>query len=245
LKLEKYLLVIVALVATVPVTNVNASGLGISDFPDHPEAVCMSYGDDPEMEDLCKNIDVCDQPGGIDAAHKFCTGEAVRNNPYPPGGCPEGFHSEEDDETGLCYSNEGGCEYPDLVLTNDNKSCVSDNKCDWWPDGPYCLSKKIYCASEDLNRVKEYCFSNKDSCIVELDDSRCSNADVASELKLGNLSEYTPWKQVDCEAEVDDPLCTGNRGKDGFLYCDLKDKFPDPIYMYCIARDPPLPPSRQ
>ena len=43
------------------------------------------------------------------------------------------------------------------------------------------------------------------------------------------------WKGVDCEADPDDPLCTGEKGKNGFLFCDLKNRFPDPIYMYCTG----------
>jgi hypothetical protein len=148
--LEKYLLVIVALVATVPVTNVNASGLGISDFVGHEEAVCMSYGDREEMKDLCDWINVCDDGGEINSTHKFCTGEIVRNIPYPPGGCPEGYHSTEDDESETCHSNVGGCEYGDLVFTNDKESCIADDTCESWPDAKTCVSKKIYCYGEDL-----------------------------------------------------------------------------------------------
>jgi hypothetical protein len=54
---------------------------------------------------------------------------------------------------------------------------------------------------------------------------------------LGDLSEYTPWKQVDCDDDSEDPLCNGLSGQDGFLFCDLKDRFPDVIYMYRVQRN--------
>jgi hypothetical protein len=73
--------------ASIAITNVNASGLGISDFAEHPEQVCATYGDRPEMKDLCDWIDICDDSGKVNSTSKFCTGKAVRGIPYPPGGC--------------------------------------------------------------------------------------------------------------------------------------------------------------
>ena len=105
--------IVMAVVITglaVPLANVNATGLSRSDIVDNPEAVCMNYGDESEMKDLCDWINICDDTGEVNSTHEFCTGEAV-SNPPGPSGCPEGFHSEEDDESGLCYTNEKGCEY--------------------------------------------------------------------------------------------------------------------------------------
>jgi hypothetical protein len=94
------MIVIIIGLAT-PLANVNASGLGISDFAEYPEQVCVTYGDRPEMKDLCDWIDICDDSDKVNSTSKFCTSKAVRNIPYPPGGRPKGFHSVEDDESGL------------------------------------------------------------------------------------------------------------------------------------------------
>ena len=79
----------------VPVIDVSASGLGISDFAEYPEQICVSYGGKPEMKDLCDWINICDDSGKINSTSKFCTGKAVRNIPYPPGGCPEGSWTKD------------------------------------------------------------------------------------------------------------------------------------------------------
>ncbi len=34
-------------------------------------------------------------------------------------GCPDGYHSVEDDETGQCYDNDLGCQYDDLIFNED------------------------------------------------------------------------------------------------------------------------------
>ena len=51
------------------------------------------------------------------------TGKAVRNIPYPPGGCPEGYHSYDDDESGLCFDNTLGSEYEGMIMRPDNRTC--------------------------------------------------------------------------------------------------------------------------
>lgn len=40
--------------------------------------------------------------------------------------CPKGYHTVDDDETGQCYSNEGGCEYDDMVLLTDRPDKIWD-----------------------------------------------------------------------------------------------------------------------
>ena len=99
---------------------VYTSGLGRSDFAEHPERYCMSYGDDPD-QDLCEDVDICDEEGEITPDNDFCTGKAVRNLLYSPGGCPEGFHSTEDDESGLCYPDTEPC-YPGHLSSPDTKT---------------------------------------------------------------------------------------------------------------------------
>lgn len=42
-------------------------------------------------------------------------------------GCPEGYHTVDDDETGQCYPNEGGCEYEDMILLTDRPG--KDDRC--------------------------------------------------------------------------------------------------------------------
>lgn len=111
----------IALLLT-PVVNVLASGLGASDIDTNPEGVCMMRIDQPEWKDLCDWINICDDTGEVNSTDEFCTGEAV-SNPPGPGGCPEGFHSVDDDESGLCYTNAKGCEYEGYIFRPDNKTC--------------------------------------------------------------------------------------------------------------------------
>ena len=116
----KYILVIAILLT--PIVDVLASGLSRSDIATSPEYTCMNYGDEPDMKDLCDWINVCDDTGEVNSTNEFCTGEAVSN---PPGreGCPTGFHSVDDDESGLCYTNAKGCEYEGYIFRPDNKTC--------------------------------------------------------------------------------------------------------------------------
>ena len=37
--------------------------------------------------------------------------------------CPPGFHSDDDDESGLCYTNAKGCEYEGYIFRPDNRTC--------------------------------------------------------------------------------------------------------------------------
>jgi hypothetical protein len=147
IKLIIMVLVIVGLI--VPSTTmkmpiqVNASGLSICDDPsvqrcedrnNHPERYCISYGDEDEW---CENVDICDYGGEITSKDQFCTGEAVRN--LPEGSCPDGFHSVEEDESGLCYDNDLGCEYDTLIFNEDKTACVECKiDCDLNPDHSLC-----------------------------------------------------------------------------------------------------------
>jgi hypothetical protein len=85
--------------------------------------------------------------------------------------------------------------------------------------------------------AREYCFSNENDCIVELNGSRCSNNDVAAQFDL-NLSKLVPYSTIDCEVEPNDPLCTEENGRDGLVFCDIRNQFPDVIYMNCVERFP-------
>jgi hypothetical protein len=49
----RIILSLVIIEQVIPLANVNASGLGLSDFVEHPESVCISYGDGPEMKPVC------------------------------------------------------------------------------------------------------------------------------------------------------------------------------------------------
>jgi hypothetical protein len=137
-----YISIIVALViiistTTVSIQNVNASGLGVSDIANHPEAVCILYGDLDDMKDLCDWINICDDSGEINSTSEFCTGKAVRN--IPGVGCPVGYHSNEDDESGLCYDNDLGCQHDYLIFNNDKTSCIEYKiQCEYNPDHPLC-----------------------------------------------------------------------------------------------------------
>jgi hypothetical protein len=103
------------------VMNVNASGLSSCNDPEtqvcedrneHPERYCIQY----EEDEWCDQVDICDDEGEITSKDQFCTGEAVSSGPE---GCPDGYHSVEDDETGQCYDNDLGCQYDDLIFNED------------------------------------------------------------------------------------------------------------------------------
>jgi hypothetical protein len=126
--------IIATLLSSGSIAAAFASGLGPHDFDEHPEDVCIKYANDPEMEDICSDINICDEEGEINSTHGFCTGEIV---PYLPGfsGCPEGYHSYDDDESGYCYDNDLGCQYEDMIMRPDQRSCgYIESVCEEYPD---------------------------------------------------------------------------------------------------------------
>ena len=177
-----YISIIVAAILallTISIPNVYASGPSVSDFTiENQEEMCIYFGDSDEMKDLCDWVNPCDDTGDVNNTAKFCTGEAVRDMPSElGGGCPEGFHVREDDETGMCYDNKLGCEWEGLVFTNDKKGCVEDDTCEYGSSfGKLCESKQTFCSTMDLNReyVREYCFSNENACMAQLNGSACN-----------------------------------------------------------------------
>jgi hypothetical protein len=131
-------IIIAILVSATTLPNVYASGLGRHDFDDHPEEVCIKYGNDPEMEDLCSEVDICDEDGELNSTHGFCTGEIVS---YLQGfsGCPEGYHSYDDDESGFCHDNDLGCKYEGMIMRPNQRSCGSiEDVCKKYPDSEGC-----------------------------------------------------------------------------------------------------------
>jgi hypothetical protein len=133
----KVSIIIGAMVIALLTSNITAaafaSGLGPSDFPEHPEPFCVSNGDDPDYQELCADVNICDEEGEITPDSQFCTGEAVRNLPYPPGGCPEGYHDVESDESGLCYDDLLGC--PEGMILKDFENA----------EGHGCVDYKVNC----------------------------------------------------------------------------------------------------
>lgn len=60
------------------------------------------------------------------------------------GPCPDGYHSVDDDESGQCYPNEGGCEYDYFILIERE-------------DGSYrCAALYSICGSEEF-RNENFC----------------------------------------------------------------------------------------
>jgi hypothetical protein len=104
--------------------KVNATGLTHCDDPEtqvcedrsnHPEEYCIKY----EEDEWCDQVDICDDEGEITSKDLFCTGEAVSYDAYE--GCPEGYHEEEDDESGQCYRNDVPCR--EGMITTDENDC--------------------------------------------------------------------------------------------------------------------------
>ena len=213
------------------------SALSLSDIDTSPEWVCITHGDVPGMKPVCDWINVCDDSGSVQSTDEFCTGEAVRGIPYPPGGCPEGFHSEEDDESGLCYTNEEGCE-DGMVFTNDKQACIYDGACeDGYSLGNNCVSKEFYCSINDMNKqhVREYCFSDEDDCNLQLNGSRC---DLPAYNGTGLKGVYLAKDQIYCPNYMNNPtlsvFCNGEKGEGGYMYCNLRDELPFHFGIVCV-----------
>lgn len=81
--------IIATLISSGSVTAALASALGRSDFDDHPERFCAGFG--PSNEDLCADLDICDDEGEINNTHGYCTGEIVPHREYPPWWMPCGI----------------------------------------------------------------------------------------------------------------------------------------------------------
>lgn len=155
---------IIAVLLT-PITDILASGLAPSDIDTNPEGVCMNYGDEPELKDLCDWINVCDDTGEVNSTDEFCTGEAI-SNPPGPGGCPTGFHSVDDDETGLCYTNAKGCEYEGYIFRPDNQTCGEIlDVCREYPDQKECTVTVNLGIPQNHGYGCEY--SIPDFCVVQ------------------------------------------------------------------------------
>jgi hypothetical protein len=238
-------LIIVALVTAVPATNVNASGPALSDFRiGNQEHMCVFFGDQEDMKDLCDWLDICDDSGNVNSTHGFCTGKTVRNIPYEKGGgCPEGFHWVEDDETGLCYDNALGCKYDYLIFTNDKKGCIENDSCESGTSmSQTCVSKEFFCSIVGARELKyshtgDYCFSNEDDCIRQMNGSKCDlPAYTSTELEgveVGPISQYVNDRQIFCPNEPDHPFCNGKRGQHGYMFCEFRDKIPAKFGINC------------
>jgi hypothetical protein len=76
--------------------------------------------------------------------------------------CPKGYHNVDDDETGQCYPNEGGCEYDDMVLLT-NRAGRSDR----------CASLDYICGENgeypNHPKCKKFCDENPERNICKPD----------------------------------------------------------------------------
>ena len=162
--------------------------------------------------------------------------------PYPPGGCPEGYHSYEDEETGLCYDNDLGCEYEGMVFTNDKKSCVYDDRCeDGYSMGQVCVSKEFYCSIQNMSSnstskyTREYCLSNEDDCMRHINGSRC---DLPAYIGTGLKGEYISDGQITCDLYRENPAlsvyCNGEIGEGGYMYRKHRDELPFHFGIVCV-----------
>jgi hypothetical protein len=224
--------IIIILLTSSTIAAAFATALGPSDFPDHPERYCVSYGDTDLQR--CADVDICDEEGEVKPDDKFCTGKAIRNPPGPES-CPEGFHWTEDDESGLCYTNVGGCEYDDLTFNKDKTGCIDVDFCKMFPNSRECLDKDTHC---NLYPNADYCKSDEDKCQSQLVGSRCNDASHENSLNsILDLSQYSNGKQVDCGDNPDHPFCNGKRGQDCVIFCELRDKLEDDMQLSCWDND--------
>ena len=76
--------------------------------------------------------------------------------------CPKGYHNVDDDETGQCYPNEGGCEYDDMVLLTNRPG-----------KGDRCASLDYICGENgeypNHPKCKEFCDENPERNICKPD----------------------------------------------------------------------------
>lgn len=97
-----------------------------------------------EEDDFCNNIDICDDEGEITSNDKFCKGEAIRDLSEDPWNCPVGYHWIEDDESGLCYTNDKECKYDTLIFNEDKTGCLEYKiDCDFNENNPLCNGQEI------------------------------------------------------------------------------------------------------
>lgn len=83
------------------------------------------------------------------------------------------------------------------------------------------------------------------SVTVVLFISSVSAATATPDFGLGDLSQYSNGKQVDCDDNPHHPFCNGKRGQDGYIFCELRDELPHHMNLTCwdndeFANDDPL-----
>lgn len=62
-------------------------------------------------------------------------------------GCPDGYHTRDDDESGQCYSNELGCEWPGYVFLKGGED----------GEGDRCAVLYLICGTDKEERFEEEC----------------------------------------------------------------------------------------
>jgi len=79
---------------------------------------------------------------------------------------PLSFTYNKDDESGLCYDNDLGCGYDDLVFTNDMVVMIDVNII--MVVATAFLKRHFVALNLNYEYVRDYCFSNEDDCIIQL-----------------------------------------------------------------------------
>jgi hypothetical protein len=80
-------------------------------------------------------------PGETDCPEGFGTNKDGRCFPLHPNGCPEGYHSHEDDESGECIADSTPCD-PGYVINPDYPECGKKERiCTEHPEAKVCGGK--------------------------------------------------------------------------------------------------------
>jgi hypothetical protein len=150
--------------------------------------------------------------------------EGFNQNGYgqcvPEGGCPKGYHTVDDDETGRCIPNSDGCP-SDMIFRPDKKTCgYKSDVCKTYPqlkeckaedNGPSSIKIKTDQKTYKLGQTVKITVTNTGNKTVKFPDSalgltiksqstgevyRLIAAQAITELKPGD-SKIVEWKQQD------------------------------------------------
>jgi hypothetical protein len=104
-----------------------------------PDESCLFDVDQPK----------CTPPEGVECPDNFGTNEDGQCFPLDENGnwtCPEGYHNEDDDETGQCYSNDQECP-PGMIFEEGTGDGDDSDSC----------RSLYYICDEEEHRQEDYC----------------------------------------------------------------------------------------
>lgn len=132
------------------------------------------------------NLPKCASDNGV-CPDGFFQNEDANCVPEHPNGCPEGYHSHEDDETGQCIPNDVACE-PGYVLITENKpSCLKrEYACAEYPNAEVCKDGNHKDHDKEIIFIKKII---KDTKIINKINSVSGDTDIEQTIVAINYDE--------------------------------------------------------